>query len=224
MLTTSHHPPPHPTLCTHAHILTGTPAPHYMSPTLSPHAQHLPFTPSAPPRQPPLHVALTYNPRICHSPSPLPHLHTRPLHPGTPHYMSPEVISARPYTSASDIWALGCVLYEAAARTPAFAAKGLPQVGLCVGGGCQGVRGECRTGGGGRETKPKGLPQVGCWGGGGGVEQDGGVRGVRPARLQWLQYACGWLQSACGEYDCLQLLVCAPEHTRFMCRSCLWTF
>jgi serine/threonine protein kinase len=47
--------------------------------------------------------------------------------------MSPEVISARPYTSASDIWALGCVLYEAAARTPAFAAKGLPQVGLCGG-------------------------------------------------------------------------------------------
>lgn len=53
--------------------------------------------------------------------------------------MSPEVISARPYTSASDIWALGCVLYEAAARTPAFAAKGLPQVGLCGGGGVRGL-------------------------------------------------------------------------------------
>lgn len=31
---------------------------------------------------------------------------------GTPYYMSPEVCSERPYSWASDIWALGCVLYE----------------------------------------------------------------------------------------------------------------
>lgn len=49
--------------------------------------------------------------------------------PGTPHYMSPEVITHRPYTFASDMWALGVVLYEMAARKPAFDARGLPQVG-----------------------------------------------------------------------------------------------
>ncbi|KAF6260113.1 kinase-like domain-containing protein [Scenedesmus sp. NREL 46B-D3] len=47
---------------------------------------------------------------------------------GTPHYMSPEVISRRPYTFASDMWALGAVLYEMAARRPAFDARGLPQL------------------------------------------------------------------------------------------------
>lgn len=47
---------------------------------------------------------------------------------GTPLYMSPEVIAARPYTYASDMWSLGCVLYEMAARRPAFEALGLPQL------------------------------------------------------------------------------------------------
>jgi NIMA (never in mitosis gene a)-related kinase len=42
--------------------------------------------------------------------------------------MSPEVITHRPYTFASDMWALGAVLYEMAARRPAFDARGLPQV------------------------------------------------------------------------------------------------
>lgn len=31
---------------------------------------------------------------------------------GTPYYMSPEVCSERPYSWASDIWAMGCVMFE----------------------------------------------------------------------------------------------------------------
>jgi hypothetical protein len=56
------------------------------------------------------------------------HIYPFPFFAGTPHYMSPEVVTNRPYTYASDMWALGCILYEAAVRQPAFTAKGLPQL------------------------------------------------------------------------------------------------
>ncbi|BFZ58571.1 Serine/threonine-protein kinase Nek2 [Savitreella phatthalungensis] len=39
---------------------------------------------------------------------------------GTPFYMSPELIMGRRYCSKSDIWALGCVIYEVAALTTPF--------------------------------------------------------------------------------------------------------
>lgn len=42
---------------------------------------------------------------------------------GTPYYMSPEIISSLPYTQASDIWALGCVLHELMTHSPPFTAK-----------------------------------------------------------------------------------------------------
>ena len=31
---------------------------------------------------------------------------------GTPYYISPEVYLNKPYTLKSDVWALGCILYE----------------------------------------------------------------------------------------------------------------
>lgn len=31
---------------------------------------------------------------------------------GTPYYLSPELCTGNPYNAKSDVWALGCVLYE----------------------------------------------------------------------------------------------------------------
>ena len=31
---------------------------------------------------------------------------------GTPYYLSPELCEEKPYNEKSDVWALGCVLYE----------------------------------------------------------------------------------------------------------------
>jgi len=44
---------------------------------------------------------------------------------GTPHYMSPEVCENKPYTYKSDVWSLGCVLYELCMLKHAFAADNL---------------------------------------------------------------------------------------------------
>lgn len=42
---------------------------------------------------------------------------------GTPFYMSPEICGAERYTLHSDIWSLGCIMYELCARAPPFNAK-----------------------------------------------------------------------------------------------------
>ncbi|XP_008850027.1 serine/threonine-protein kinase Nek4 isoform X2 [Nannospalax galili] len=42
---------------------------------------------------------------------------------GTPYYMSPELFSNKPYNYKSDVWALGCCVYEMATLRHAFNAK-----------------------------------------------------------------------------------------------------
>lgn len=42
---------------------------------------------------------------------------------GTPFYMSPEICAAERYTYKSDIWSLGCIIYELCTREPPFNAK-----------------------------------------------------------------------------------------------------
>lgn len=47
---------------------------------------------------------------------------------GTPYYLSPEICLERPYSFSSDIWALGCVLYELAALRVPFDAQSLQKL------------------------------------------------------------------------------------------------
>lgn len=47
---------------------------------------------------------------------------------GTPYYASPEVWRNLPYDLKSDIWSLGCVLYEMAALHPPFRANSMEEL------------------------------------------------------------------------------------------------
>ena len=44
---------------------------------------------------------------------------------GTPYYASPEVWRDQPYDAKSDIWSLGCILYEMACLKPPFTASNM---------------------------------------------------------------------------------------------------
>ncbi|GMI19215.1 hypothetical protein TeGR_g6972 [Tetraparma gracilis] len=47
---------------------------------------------------------------------------------GTPYYMSPEIWANKPYNESSDMWALGCLIYELCALTPPFVGDSFPQL------------------------------------------------------------------------------------------------
>ncbi len=49
---------------------------------------------------------------------------------GTPHYLAPEVISGEEAAPASDLYSLGCVLWEALTGAPPFAGRSLFEVGI----------------------------------------------------------------------------------------------
>lgn len=51
---------------------------------------------------------------------------------GSPCYISPELCEGKPYNQKSDIWALGCVLYELATLKRAFEATNLPALVLKI--------------------------------------------------------------------------------------------
>jgi NIMA (never in mitosis gene a)-related kinase len=47
---------------------------------------------------------------------------------GTPYYASPEVWQDKPYDFKSDIWSLGCVLYEVATLRPPFKGRDMKEL------------------------------------------------------------------------------------------------
>ncbi len=51
---------------------------------------------------------------------------------GTPYYASPEVWADKPYDYKSDIWSVGCVMYELCTLKPPFRGQNLDQLYQCV--------------------------------------------------------------------------------------------
>ena len=47
---------------------------------------------------------------------------------GTPLYMCPELVQEQPYNHTSDLWALGCILYELSTGLPPFYTNSIVQL------------------------------------------------------------------------------------------------
>lgn len=55
---------------------------------------------------------------------------------GSPYYMSPEVLATQPYDTQSDMWSLGCVLFELCALRRCFSGATLPQIAASIASTC----------------------------------------------------------------------------------------
>jgi NIMA (never in mitosis gene a)-related kinase len=51
---------------------------------------------------------------------------------GTPYYFSPEICNEKSYNHKSDVWALGCVLYEMLTLKHPFSGKGMRQLVMSI--------------------------------------------------------------------------------------------
>ena len=51
---------------------------------------------------------------------------------GTPFYISPEICEGKPYNSRSDVWSLGCVLYEMCTLRHPFEAANMRGLGKFI--------------------------------------------------------------------------------------------
>ena len=51
---------------------------------------------------------------------------------GTPYYLSPEICENKPYNNKSDVWALGCVVYETLTLKHAFEAGNMKNLVLKI--------------------------------------------------------------------------------------------
>ncbi|GIY37175.1 hypothetical protein CDAR_205841 [Caerostris darwini] len=51
---------------------------------------------------------------------------------GTPYYLSPEICENKPYNNKSDVWSIGCVLYELTTLKHAFEAKNIKNLVLKI--------------------------------------------------------------------------------------------
>lgn len=105
---------------------------------------------------------------------------------GTPCYISPELCEGKPYNQKSDIWALGCVLYELASLKRAFEAAVRPRAGAKLRAGKPALRGmgnfigsDCDliVGGGGCAPGWGGKLLYGMWHGGAQQQTGQGAKG-----------------------------------------------
>ena len=51
---------------------------------------------------------------------------------GTPYYLSPEICENKPYNNKSDVWSLGCILYELCTLKHAFEAGNMKSLVLKI--------------------------------------------------------------------------------------------